>query len=79
VNRRIGDDAQHDALATRAFTPAAWSALAGYLDAQPASPASPACERMRFVLTFGEAVGLRASELIGATLCPDRAGPCLRA
>ncbi|MFM2057077.1 MAG: hypothetical protein RLY71_1462 [Pseudomonadota bacterium] len=70
VNRRIGDDAQHDALATRAFTPAAWSALTGYLDAQPASPA---CERMRFVLTFGEAVGLRASELIGATLGDFRA------
>jgi site-specific recombinase XerD len=65
VNRRIGDDPQRDALATRAFTPLAWVAITGYLDTQPASPA---CERMRFVLAFGEAVGLRASELIGATL-----------
>lgn len=65
INRRTGDDAQQSMLDSRAFTPEAWAALLSHLHAQPPD-ASRA--RMLFILTFVEATGLRASELVGATL-----------
>jgi hypothetical protein len=65
INRRVGDDAGQSLLDSRAFTPEAWAALLGHLQAQPPD-ASRA--RMLFILTFVEATGLRAAELVGATM-----------
>jgi site-specific recombinase XerD len=65
INRRVGDDAGQSLLDSRAFTPEAWAALLAHLQAQPPD-ASRA--RMLFILTFVEATGLRASELVGATM-----------
>lgn len=64
VNRRIGDDADNDVDPTsRAFTPAAWSALLAHLDAQPPTPSTL---RMRWICRFVECTGLRADELLAA-------------
>ena len=65
VNRRTGDDAQHDELDSRAFTPEVWAAIQHYLAGQPPSPS---LHRIRFLLGFVEATGLRASELLSARL-----------
>lgn len=65
VNRRMGDDRNQDLLDSRAFTPEAWRALTDGLRAEPDSPSR---DRMIFLLDFVEATGLRASELVGATL-----------
>lgn len=65
VNRRLGDDPGRSLLDSRAFTPEAWQALLRQLQAEPASASR---ERMLFILSFVEATGLRASELVGATL-----------
>lgn len=65
VKTRLGDDPRHSELDSRAFTPTAWSAIVAWVEAQPASPAQA---RTEFLLHFGEAVGLRAQELISAQL-----------
>jgi len=65
VNLRSGDDANANALDSRAFTPEAWAAMLAHLRAQPPSPSR---ERMLFLLSFVEATGLRASELVSAQL-----------
>ena len=65
INRRTGDDAQQSMLDSRAFTPEAWSAMLLHLQAQPPDPSRA---RMLFILSFVEATGLRASELVGATM-----------
>lgn len=65
VNRRLGEDPGRSLLDSRAFTPEAWQALLRQLWAEPASASR---ERMLFILAFVEATGLRASELVGATL-----------
>jgi site-specific recombinase XerD len=65
VNRRTGDDAAQHALDTRAFEPAVWAALLGWIESQARSPSR---ERMLFLLRFTEATGLRASELVSARL-----------
>lgn len=65
VNRRLGDDPGRSLLDSRAFTPEAWQALLRQLWAEPVSASR---ERMLFILAFVEATGLRASELVGATL-----------
>ncbi|MCO5975260.1 tyrosine-type recombinase/integrase [Ideonella oryzae] len=65
INRRTGDDAHQSLLDSRAFTPEAWAALLGHLQAETPD-ASRA--RMLFILTFVEATGLRAAELVGATM-----------
>ena len=65
VNRKLGDDpgAELDVEHSRAFTPRAWSALQAQLEREPVGPASA---RLRWLLAFGEATGLRASELVAA-------------
>jgi site-specific recombinase XerD/DNA-binding phage protein len=65
VNRRTGDDAAVHALDTRAFEPAVWAAMLGWIESQPSSPSR---ERILFLLRFTEATGLRASELVSAQL-----------
>lgn len=65
VNRRTGDDAGADLLDSRAFTPEAWTAMLAHLRRQPPGASR---ERMLFLLTFVEATGLRASELVEARL-----------
>lgn len=65
VNRKTGDDDAKNVLDTRAFTPEAWAAIRAFLDAQPPSPA---LARTRFLMDFGEATGLRASEFLAAKL-----------
>jgi integrase len=65
VNRKLGDDElAGDAgdATSRAFTPAAWSALVGYL----AGSTSPSAARLRWICVFEQAVGLRAAELLRA-------------
>lgn len=66
VRRRVGDDAGAPALAenSRAFTPAVWAALQAQARDDKEDPATAA--RMRFLLTFGEATGLRPAELVSA-------------
>lgn len=65
VNRKLGDDpgAELDVEHSRAFTPRAWRALQAQLEREPDGPAAA---RLRWLLAFGEATGLRASELIAA-------------
>ena len=64
VRRRIGDDAMAPSLteSSRAFTPAVWSALHAQVNDEREDSATAA--RMRFLLVFGEATGLRPSELV---------------
>ena len=65
VSRRLGDDpaADLDIEHSRAFTPRAWEALWKQVEREPAGVATA---RLRWLLTFGEATGLRASELSAA-------------
>jgi len=65
VNRRTGDDATRNELDSRAFTPEVWSAIHDFLARQPNTPS---LARIRFLLTFVEATGLRAAELLNARL-----------
>jgi integrase len=65
VKTRLGDDSRRSALDSRAFTPAAWAAIVGYVQAQPPSPAQA---RAAFVLHFVEGVGLRSEELVSAEM-----------
>jgi integrase len=65
VKTRLGDDPRHTELDSRAFTPAAWSAIVRWVEAQPCSPAQA---RAEFLLHFNEGVGLRADELVSAEL-----------
>lgn len=71
INRKIGDAQEHVAqqLDTRAFTPEAWAAILGMIDAEPPSPARA---RMQFILRFVEATGLRSAELVSARLAQLR-------
>ncbi len=66
VNRKIADD-RFAELDSRAFTPQAWDALHAFLASSRVLP-SPARDRIAFLLAFGEATGLRASELVSARL-----------
>lgn len=72
---RQPDDPTRRPRPSRAFTPQAWAALLAYLDHPDMAPSGDglrACqrraerERMRFVLAFNEASGLRATELVSA-------------
>ena len=65
VNRDFGDDPDRVLLDTRALSEEAVAAILGFIEAQPPSPAR---NRMRFLVRFNEAVGLRASELLNARL-----------
>lgn len=63
VNRKLGDDPGRvdDAPTSRAFTPAAWTALHESLDRVVAGPAA---NRLRWLCLFVEGTGLRAAELL---------------
>lgn len=62
INKRLPDDPHKPMATSRAFTPAAWQALIDHLPAlKPAAEA-----RMRWLLLFSQATGLRASELVNA-------------
>ena len=64
VNRKLGDDRDHDDdITTRAFTPQAWAVMLAQLAGEGDSPAT---DRLRWLLPFVEATGLRAAELIAA-------------
>jgi integrase len=67
INRRVGSGqpSPHQVLGpqSRAFTPRAWTALQAHLAAR--SP-GPATARLRWLLAFAEATGLRAAELLHA-------------
>ncbi len=62
VNLRLPDDAAAAPEGSRAFTPAAWAALLAQVPRlQPGAAA-----RMTWLLTFSQATGLRAAELLRA-------------
>lgn len=67
ISRRVrrGRPSAHEVLGpqSRAFTPRAWAALLAHLAA--VSP-GPGAARLRWLLTFAEATGLRAAELLHA-------------
>ena len=65
VNQNTGDDRNHKMLDTKALSEAAMLEVLRFLDAQAPSPSRA---RMRFILLFVEAVGLRSAELLSATL-----------
>lgn len=62
INLRLPDDASAKPETSRAFTPTAWAALQAQLGRLPA----PAAARMRWLLVFAQATGLRAAELLRA-------------
>ena len=62
INLRLPDDPTRRPSTSRAFSPAAWRALLAHLPAL--APAAGA--RMRWLLVFGQATGLRAAELLRA-------------
>ena len=72
VNRRTGDDSQHSALDTRAFSESTFGSILSFVDAQPPSPATA---RIKFIFLFMESVGLRSAELIRAKLRDFRLEP----
>ncbi|MDO8769163.1 MAG: site-specific integrase [Burkholderiaceae bacterium] len=65
VNQKTGDDAGHKMLDTKAFSESAMREIMCFIDAQAPSPSR---ERIRFILRFVEAVGLRSAELLQARL-----------
>lgn len=65
VNQKTGDDAGHKMLDTKAFSETAMREIMRFIDAQAPSPSR---ERIRFILSFVEAVGLRSAELLQARL-----------
>ena len=62
VNLRLPDAADAQPETSRAFSPAAWAALQAQLGRLPVSAAA----RMRWLLVFAQATGLRAAELLRA-------------
>lgn len=65
MNTKIGDTPDRKVLESKAFSEPAMQGFLDFIDAQPPSPSS---NRMRFILRFVEAVGLRSAELLGAKL-----------
>ncbi len=69
VNKRLGDERDRSMHESRAFTPEAWASILAYLDDQASQAHAPASlQRMRFILSFVEATGLRSTELVQSTL-----------
>ena len=62
VNLDVPDDPKAPVTVSRAFTPAAWKALLAEAERLPRL----ASDRMRFLLVFAQATGLRAGELLAA-------------
>ena len=65
VNQATGDDRNKKMLDTKALSEAAMAEVLRFIDGQPPSPSRA---RIRFILLFVEAVGLRSAELLSATL-----------
>lgn len=65
VNQKTGDDASKRILDTRALSEGAMAQILRFIDE---SPPSPSRDRIRFLVRFTEAVGLRSNELITAKL-----------
>jgi integrase len=65
VNQKTGDDKQDRMLDSKALSEAAFAEVLGFIDAQPPSASR---SRIRFILRFVEAVGLRSAELLAASL-----------
>ena len=65
VNQATGDDPGKKMLDTKALSEAAMQEVLHYVSVQPPSPSRA---RIRFILLFVEAVGLRSAELLSATL-----------
>jgi integrase len=75
VNHHLGDDPKtmrgSEDPTSRAFTPEAWRAMRDQVEADALSTRprdQHAARRHRWLLTFGEACGLRISEMLGATV-----------
>jgi site-specific recombinase XerD len=65
VNTDTGDDKQNRMLDSKALSEAAIAEVLSFVKGQPPSPSQA---RILFILRFVEAVGLRSSELLNATL-----------
>lgn len=65
VNKKTGDDRQKNVLDTKALSENASIEVLRFIDKQAPSPA---CARIRFIVVFLSAVGLRSSELLNAKL-----------
>ena len=65
VNQKTGDDKNKKMLDTKAFSEAAMAEILRYIERQAPSPSRA---RIRFILLFVEAVGLRSAELLQAKL-----------
>ena len=72
VNQATGDDPGHKMLDTKALSEAAMLEVLRFVDGQAPSPSRA---RIRFILLFVEAVGLRSAELLSATLGDLRMEP----
>ena len=72
LNQNTGDDREHQMLDTKAFSEVAMAAVLKYIEAQTPSPYR---SRIRFILRFVEAVGLRSAELLEAKLQDFRLEP----
>ena len=72
VNQATGDDSGKKMLDTKALSEAAMAEVLRFIDAQAPSPSRA---RIRFILLFVEAVGLRSAELLSATLGDLRMEP----
>lgn len=72
VNKRLGDDRNGSLHESRAFTPETWAAILAGLAAQASQATRPdqaaSLHRIRFILSFVEATGLRSTELVESTL-----------
>ena len=72
INQKTGDDKEERMLDSKALSEQAMLAIHAYIDAQPPSPSR---SRIRFILRFVEAVGLRSAELLQARLGDLRCQP----
>ena len=72
VNQATGDDRNHKMLDSKELSEAAMREVLRFVGAQPPSPSRA---RIRFILRFVEAVGLRSAELLGATVDDLRMEP----
>lgn len=72
VNQKTGDDRKHRMLDSKALSEGACLEVLSFIDRQLPSPSR---DRIRFIVRFVEAVGLRASELLQARLADLRLEP----
>ena len=72
VNQKTGDDRDHKMLDTKALSESAVLEILRFIEGQAPSPSRT---RIRFILKFVEAVGLRSAELLSAKLSDLRLEP----